>query len=98
MNFFSEVYSAVKQIPYGKVTSYGKIAAQCGNIKMARQVGWALHANPEPGVIPCHRVVTKEGGVSQAFAFGGGNAQIALLKAEGIQFDKNGLVKKEYFV
>ncbi len=98
MNFFEKVYEVVKQIPYGKVMSYGQIACIIGFPRMARQVGWALHGNPDPERIPCYRVVNKDGRVSSAFAFGGENVQIALLRNEGVGFDENGLVKREYFV
>ena len=47
---------------------------------------YALHVNPEPGVIPCHRVVKRDGSVSEAFAFGGQNRQVELLRAEGVGF------------
>ena len=65
---------------------YGQIAAAIGNKRLARVVGYALHVNPEPGVIPCHRVVKRDGEVSSAFAFGGANRQVELLKAEGVGF------------
>ncbi|MBQ5739881.1 MAG: MGMT family protein [Oscillospiraceae bacterium] len=86
MTTFEKVYAAVRLIPEGSVASYGQIAAAIGNKRLSRVVGYALHVNPEPGVIPCHRVVTKEGRISPAFAFGGENRQIALLKAEGVEF------------
>ena len=98
MGFFEKVYEAVKSIPKGKVASYGTIARMCGNPKMSRQVGWALHANDDPINVPCYRVVTKEGNPSKAFVFGGINAQIELLKADGIEFDEEGRVKKEFFI
>ena len=98
MNYFESVYQTVKQIPYGKVMSYGAIAALLGNKRKARQVGWALHVNPSPNEIPCYRVVDRFGNVSSAFAFGGGNMQRQLLENEGVRFDENGRVKKEYFV
>ena len=50
--FFQEVYKIVRQIPEGKVATYGQIAAMCGNPRCSRAVGYALHVNPEPGVIP----------------------------------------------
>lgn len=62
------------------------IAATIGNRRLSRVVGYALHVNPEPGVIPCHRVVKRNGEVSSAFAFGGANRQVELLKAEGVGF------------
>ena len=98
MSFFERVYSAVKQIPYGKVASYGQIALAAGNKNMARQVGWALHVNPTPNLIPCYRVVFKDGSLSSAFAFGGENAQRQLLEKEGVKFDKKGRVKPCFFV
>ena len=98
MGFFDAVYQVVKQIPYGRVMSYGQIATILGNPRMARQVGWALHVNPEPDAIPCYRVVNKDGRVSKAFAFGGENVQKQLLLAEGITFDEKGCVKPCFFV
>lgn len=88
---FERIYDVVKQIPYGQVATYGQVAAIAGNKRWARVVGYALHANPDPEHIPCYRVVNKEGKVSDAFAFGGGNRQIELLREEGVEFI-NGLV------
>lgn len=85
-NFFERVYKVVQTIPVGKVASYGMIATACGNSRMSRQVGWALHSNPKPMVIPCHRVVTKAGGLASGFAFGGADIQRELLLKEGITF------------
>jgi len=98
MTFFARVYRAVKQIPYGKVSSYGKVAEAAGNKRMARQVGWALHSNPASEEIPCYRVVFKDGRLSSAFAFGGESVQRALLEKEGIKFDEKGRVKPCFFV
>lgn len=83
---FELIYEVVKQIPKGKVATYGQVAALAGNKRWARVVGYALHANPEPGIIPCHRVVNRNGEVSKAFAFGGENRQIELLESEGVSF------------
>ncbi len=52
MNTFKQIYDVVKQIPYGKVATYGQVAALAGNKRLARVVGYALHANPSPGSIP----------------------------------------------
>ena len=78
--------------------SYGQIARAAGFPRKAREVGWALHVNPDPEHIPCHRVVNRVGRVSPAFVFGGENMQVALLKSEGVEFDENGLVKRSFFV
>ena len=98
MGFFDKVYLVVKDIPRGKVASYGSVARLVGNKSMSRQVGWALHVNPDPDNIPCHRVVFKDGSLSEAFAFGGRNAQRALLEKEGVMFDEKGRVKPCFFI
>ena len=85
-NTFERIYEAVKLIPVGAVASYGQVAESAGNRRLARVVGYALHSNPSPGLIPCHRVVMKDGSVSSAFAFGGANRQVELLKSEGVIF------------
>ena len=97
MMTFEMIYMVVSRIPYGKVATYGQIARLAGNPRWSRVVGYALHVNPDPQHIPCHRVVNRFGEVSEAFAFGGENRQIELLKAEGVQFDENGRVKPEFF-
>ncbi|MCQ2421920.1 MAG: methylated-DNA--[protein]-cysteine S-methyltransferase [Lachnospiraceae bacterium] len=78
------IYEAVKKIPAGRVATYGQVARLAGNPRMSRAVGNALHKNPEPGVIPCHRVVDSQGRLAGAFAFGGKNVQAELLAAEGV--------------
>ncbi len=83
--FFDRVYEVVKQVPRGKVITYGDVARLCGNPRMSRQVGWALHCNPQPGVIPCHRVVFSNGSVCTGFAFGGKEVQKAMLEEEGVE-------------
>ena len=82
---FELIYNVVKQIPKGTVATYGQVATLAGNKRWARVVGYALHANPDPAHIPCHRVVNREGAVSEAFAFGGGNRQVELLRSEGVE-------------
>lgn len=84
--FFEKVYKTVSRIPVGKVATYGQIARLCGNKRMSRQVGWALHVNPQPFVIPCHRVVDRFGHIAGAFAFGGATVQRDLLIQEGVTF------------
>ena len=96
-NTFKRIYDVVRRIPKGHVATYGMVAALAGNPRMSRVVGYALHVNPDPGHIPCYRVVNRFGEVSSAFAFGGGNAQRDMLLADGVEFDENGRVKKECF-
>lgn len=79
------IYEAVKKIPKGRVATYGQIAELAGDKKMARAVGNALHKNPDPGSIPCYRVVNAKGELAGEFAFGGAGAQARLLEAEGVE-------------
>lgn len=84
--FFERVYETVEQIPEGMVATYGQIARLIGEPRRARYVGFALHSNPRPGIVPCHRVVFADGSICQGFAFGGPGAQRALLEDEGVVF------------
>ncbi|MBQ7625011.1 MAG: MGMT family protein [Clostridia bacterium] len=92
MNTFEKIYDEVRRIPKGRVASYGYIAFKIGNPRLSRVVGYALHVNPSPGVIPCHRVVMKDGSLTPAFAFGGLDAQRTLLENEGVTFLQDGKV------
>ena len=84
--YFNLVYEVVKRIPKGKVLTYGGVAHLTGYPRRAKFVGYALHVNPQPGVIPCHRVVNRFGETSSAFAFGGEDVQRRLLEEEGVVF------------
>ena len=97
MNTYQKIYETVRKIPRGKVATYGQVAMLSGNPRWARTVGNALHVNPEPGVIPCHRVVRRDGSTAETFAFGGGGRQRELLEAEGVEFDENGHVIMEKY-
>lgn len=93
---FQLIYDVVKQIPKGKVATYGQVASLAGNRRWARVVGYALHVNPDPEHIPCHRVVNRMGEVSEAFAFGGENEQIKLLQNEGVKVNGNRVDLEKY--
>ena len=84
-SFFDAVYEIVKQVPEGKVVTYGDVARAIGSPRASRQVGWALHCNPQQGVIPCHRVVFADGSLTSGFAFGGIDIQKAMLLSEGVE-------------
>ena len=84
--FNQRVYEVVRRIPKGKVATYGQVAALAGAPRNARFVGYALHSNPEPDVIPCHRVVFRDGSLAPGFAFGGPERQRLLLEEEGVAF------------
>ena len=92
MSVFDKIYKVVSAIPKGKVATYGQVALLAGNSRWARVVGYALHNNPAPGVIPCHRVVNCEGKTAKAFVFGGEDAQRKLLIDEGIVFQNDGTI------
>lgn len=78
--FQMKVWKALQEIPYGETWSYSKLATYIGSPKSARAVGNANHANPLPIIIPCHRVVEKNGGIG---GYGGGKAlKETLLKLE----------------
>ncbi|MBT9849739.1 MGMT family protein [Phocaeicola vulgatus] len=76
--FYKEVYSITKEIPYGNVFTYGKIAQLIGNPQYSRMVGQALSYAPKEEDLPCHRVVNSQGRL--------------VLEKEGITFKRNGCV------
>lgn len=84
MSYYDTVYAIVKQIPRGKVATYGQIAAISGSPRASRAVGYALHFNPSPQTIPCHRVLNRFGGLAEAFVFGGKDEQKKRLEKEGV--------------
>ncbi len=95
--FAQRIYEVVKQIPRGKVATYGQVAALAGNPRGARGVGFALHHNPQPGIIPCHRVIFRDGSLCSGFAFGGPEVQRRLLEQEGVCFLPDGRVDLSRF-
>ncbi len=84
------VYEIVRRIPKGRVMSYGAVARAAGFPGNSRAVGRYLHVNPDPGTIPCHRVVFSDGRLAPSFAFGGEGAQRSLLESEGVRFKPDG--------
>ena len=89
--FFQHVYSLVKTIPVGMVTTYGELAKAL-HTKDARRIGHALHANPDENETPCHRVVFADGKLAPGYAFGGPNEQLRRLELEGVVFLDSGHV------
>jgi methylated-DNA-protein-cysteine methyltransferase-like protein len=95
-DFFDKVYAVAKNIPYGKVTTYGHIAEACGIKSAARTVGWALNGcGPD---IPAHRVVNRYGALTGRMHFGDPNLMEDLLRSEGVEFDKKGWVKLDKYL
>ncbi len=88
-NFFTRVYCLVRQIPRGKVASYGQIAALLGHPQAARTVGWALNALRDGEIedVPWQRVINSHGRISISRVDLGADLQHALLEEEGVEFD-----------
>jgi methylated-DNA-protein-cysteine methyltransferase related protein len=85
-DFFSEVYEVVKQIPAGRVTSYGAIASYLGSPGATRMVGWAMNASHHsPGYVPAHRVVNRNGLLTGKRHFDTPTAMQELLENEGLE-------------
>ena len=87
--FFEKVYEVAKQIPFGRVTSYGAIAKYLGAARSARMVGWAMNASHNNQEIPAHRVVNRKGLLTGKHHFDGTNLMQQLLESEGIQVVEN---------
>ena len=80
--FQHRVWNRVLAIPYGATSSYGRLAADLGGPALARAVGAAIGANPIPIVIPCHRVLGRDGSL---VGYGGGlRMKVWLLRHEGV--------------
>ena len=89
-NFFEKVYAVTKQIPAGRVTSYGAIARYLGSPQSSRMVGWALNSTKGlPQWVPAHRVVNRNGLLSGKMHFPGSNTMQELLESEGIAVENN---------
>ena len=94
-NFFERVYEIVRQIPEGKVTSYGAIAKALGTARSARMVGWAMNASHTIDDVPAHRVVNRKGLLSGKHHFEGTNLMQQLLENEGMEIVDNQIVDFE---
>ena len=93
-NTFEQVYAIVRNIPRGMVATYGSIARLLGNPRLSRVVGYAMSGCPYADV-PCHRVVNRFGGFSDAFLPAGKDTQRMLLEMEGVPMTEEGLVNLE---
>uniref|UniRef100_UPI0037BE348D MGMT family protein n=1 Tax=Flavobacterium sp. TaxID=239 RepID=UPI0037BE348D len=96
-NFFERVYQIARQIPYGRVTSYGAIAKSLGAARSARMVGWAMNASHNLEDVPAHRVVNRNGMLSGKHHFQGTNLMQQLLESEGVDVVDNQIVDFEKF-
>ncbi len=96
-NFFEKVYVVARQIPYGRVTSYGAIAKYLGAARSARMVGWAMNASHSMDDVPAHRVVNRKGMLTGKFHFDGTNLMQQLLENEGVKVVDNQIVDFENY-
>lgn len=87
---YEKIYALVRQIPPGRVTTYGQLARLAGNPRMSRVVGQALYRAPAD--LPCQRVVNRTGGLSDAFTPEGQQTHRLLLEMEGVPFTDDGHV------
>ena len=91
-SFFEKVYAVVREIPTGRVTSYGAIAKYLGAAKSARMVGWAMNAASKMEDVPAHRVVNRNGLLSGKHHFPGTYVMQQLLEEEGIAVEEDKIV------
>jgi methylated-DNA-protein-cysteine methyltransferase-like protein len=92
-SFFTLVYDVVKQIPRGRVTSYGAIAACLGTKLSARMVGWAMNSTHDPSLkLPAHRVVNRNGMLTGKMHFGDPDEMQRRLEKENIKIKDDKVV------
>lgn len=97
-NFFERVYVVARQIPFGRVTSFGAIAKYLGSAQSARMVGWAMNASHNLEDIPAHRVVNRKGLLTGKHHFDGTFLMQQLLESEGVVVAENQIQNfEEYF-
>lgn len=94
-SFFERVYHVVRQIPCGKVTTYGAIARALGSPQSARMVGWAMNACHGQVSVPAHRVVNRKGLLTGKHHFDGTHLMQQLLESEGIEIQNHQIVSLE---
>ncbi|MEN6294565.1 MAG: methylated-DNA--[protein]-cysteine S-methyltransferase [Chloroherpetonaceae bacterium] len=94
-DFEKKVLDIVRQIPYGKVTTYGEIARVCGISSSARMVGWVLSRNADID-LPFHRVVNRFGALSGKHHFETPSLMKELLLGEGITFQNDTVELSKY--
>lgn len=92
VNFYEQVYNVVRQIPAGKVVTYGQVAALLGQPRAARAVGYALRFLPPGTEVPWHRVMNHQGQISWRYPVDSPLLQRLLLEEEGVLFDAAGRV------
>ena len=94
-SFFDKAHDLAKQIPFGRVSTYGAIAKHLGMARSARMVGWAINASHGLDDVPAHRVVNRVGLLTGKHHFEGTNLMQQLLENEGIKVKNNQVVDFE---
>lgn len=92
VSWTDKVWAVVRQIPAGKVSTYGHVAALAGAPRRARQVGQALGKLPDGNDVPWQRVINARGEISLPKHSGGYHMQRAMLEAEGVTFNLDGRI------
>ena|SRR5690554_4176934 len=93
-SLFDNVHDLARQIPYGRVSTYGAIAKHLGMARSAKMVGWAMNASHGLDV-PAHRVVNRVGLLTGKHHFEGTNLMQQLLESEGVKVKNNQVVDFE---
>lgn len=98
-SFFNKVYEVAREIPFGRVTSYGAIAKYLGSAQSARVVGWAMNdSHLQAEYVPAHRVVNRKGILTGKHHFGNSNTMKQLLENEGVEIKNDQIVDfKKHF-
>jgi methylated-DNA-protein-cysteine methyltransferase-like protein len=93
-DFFENVFEVVRQIPYGRVTSYGAIAKYLGAARSSRMVGWVMHqAGSQTPYVPAHRVVNRQGLLTGKIHFSSPTMMQELLENEGVEIENDQVVR-----
>ncbi|MFA5247160.1 MAG: MGMT family protein [Candidatus Micrarchaeia archaeon] len=95
--FSTKVFEAVSKIPKGKTATYKQVAAAAGSPKAARAVGNILSKNPNPIIVPCHRVIRSDRSLGGYLGEDKSQKKVELLKKEGVKI-KDGKVEKSHFL
>ena len=97
-DFFEKVYEVVRQIPYGRVTTYGAVAMAIGAAKSGRTVGYAMNASHQYKDVPAHRVVNRNGVLTGKHHFPGTYVMQQMLESEGIKVVDDKIVDFEKYL
>jgi methylated-DNA-protein-cysteine methyltransferase-like protein len=102
VNFYQQVYAVVRRVPYGKVTTYGRVAAMLGRPRAARAVGYALNSlkddRAEHANVPWQRVINSQGRISIVNREHSAQQQADLLRAEGIPVTEDLRIDLDFFL